>query len=52
MRKLATIIGALACLSAMKEPPTRKSPNVVNNYFIKSSGGCGGSCGGNCHCKH
>lgn len=51
MKKLATIIGSLICLSIMKQPKTQNSPRTVNNYFIKS--GCSGSCGENCKCgKH
>lgn len=47
MRKLATLIGAIICLSIMDKPKREAPPRVVNNYFIKS-GGCGG-CG---KCRH
>lgn len=43
MRKLATIIAGLACLSAMKQP-TKKEPQVVNNYYIRNTKTCCGHC--------
>lgn len=46
MRKLATLIGSLVCLSVMKKPKTRIPTKVVNYYFVKK--GCSGSCGGHC----
>lgn len=53
MKKLATIIGAVVCLKTMRKPKSPAIVRTVNNYFIKSSGGCSGHCGGNCSCgKH
>lgn len=48
MKKLATIIGGLVCLSVMNKPKRQEPPRVINNYFITKSG-----CGGRCNCgKH
>lgn len=53
MKKLAMILGGYVCLKIMKQPKTPLPVRTVNNYFIKSGGGCSGSCGGHCHCgKH
>lgn len=53
MKKLATLIGGLVCLSVMKKPRRQASPRVINNYFITKAGSCGGSCSGHCSCgKH
>lgn len=48
MKKLATLIGGLICLSVMNKPKTPVQPPVINNYFITKTG-----CGGGCSCgKH
>lgn len=53
MKRLAIMLGGLVCLKVMKQPKAPLPVRTINNYFIKSGGGCGGSCGGGCHCgKH
>lgn len=48
MKKLAALIGALACLRIMEMPRREPMPRVINNYYITKTG-----CGGNCKCgKH
>lgn len=43
MRKIATIIAGLACLSAMSKPSSKK-PQIINNYYIRNTKTCCGGC--------
>lgn len=49
MKKLATLIGGIVCLSIMKQPKRTLPERIINNYYISKGCGCGGKCGG---CKH
>lgn len=47
MKKLAILLGSLACAIVIDKPSVKKPTQIINNYYIKS--GCSGKCGGHCH---